>query len=153
MKMPASGRSRDVRICLIEMVVIEEKNNVNSYRNMDQLIQAVDATQGRTDFPEINPGDTVRIQLKVIEGEKERLQAFEGVVISDRGAGASKTITIRKISHGVGVERIIPVNSPNVESITVLKHGKARRSKLFYLRKRTGKAALRVKERKVTEKA
>lgn len=120
---------------------------------MDQLIQAVDATQGRTDFPEINPGDTVRIQLKVIEGEKERLQAFEGVVISDRGAGASKTITVRKISHGVGVERIIPVNSPNVESITVLKHGKARRSKLFYLRKRTGKAALRVKERKVTEKA
>lgn len=153
MKMPASGRSRDVRICLIEMVVIEEKNNVNSYRNMDQLIQAVDATQGRTEFPEINPGDTVRIQLKVIEGEKERLQAFEGVVISDRGAGASKTITVRKISHGVGVERIIPVNSPNVESITVLKHGKARRSKLFYLRKRTGKAALRVKERKVTEKA
>lgn len=151
--MPASGRSRDVRICLIEMVVIEEKNNVNSYRNMDQLIQAVDATQGRTEFPEINPGDTVRIQLKVIEGEKERLQAFEGVVISDRGAGASKTITVRKISHGVGVERIIPVNSPNVESITVLKHGKARRSKLFYLRKRTGKAALRVKERKVTEKA
>ncbi|ACD90455.1 MAG: 50S ribosomal protein L19 [Chlorobium limicola] len=120
---------------------------------MDQLIQLVEATQSRTDFPVINPGDTVRIQLKVIEGEKERLQAYEGVVISDRGAGASKTITVRKISHGVGVERIIPVNSPNVESVTVLKHGKARRAKLFYLRKRTGKAALKVKERKFPVKA
>ncbi|MEE9905867.1 50S ribosomal protein L19 [Chlorobium sp.] len=120
---------------------------------MDQLIQLVEATQNRADFPEINPGDTVRIQLKVIEGEKERLQAFEGVVISDRGAGGSKTITVRKISHGVGVERIIPVNSPNIESITVLKHGKARRAKLFYLRKRTGKAALKVKERKAAIKA
>ena len=120
---------------------------------MDQLIQLVEATQSKIDFPEINPGDTVRIQLKVIEGEKERLQAFEGVVISDRGAGGSKTITVRKISHGVGVERIIPVNSLNVESVTVLKHGKARRAKLFYLRKRTGKAALKVKERKVAVKA
>ncbi|MBM3422468.1 MAG: 50S ribosomal protein L19 [Chlorobi bacterium] len=120
---------------------------------MDQLIQLVEAKQNRADFPEINPGDTVRIQLKVIEGEKERLQAFEGVVISDRGAGGSKTITVRKISHGVGVERIIPVNSPNIESVTVLKHGKARRAKLFYLRKRTGKAALKVKERKAAIKA
>ncbi|MBN1278656.1 MAG: 50S ribosomal protein L19 [Chlorobium sp.] len=120
---------------------------------MDQLIQLVEATQNKADIPELNPGDTVRIQLKVIEGEKERLQAYEGVVISDRGAGGSKTITVRKISHGVGVERIIPVNSPNIESITVLKHGKARRAKLFYLRKRTGKAALKVKERKEAIKA
>ncbi|TCD48358.1 50S ribosomal protein L19 [Chlorobium sp. N1] len=120
---------------------------------MDQLIQLVEATQTGVECPELNPGDTVRIQLRVIEGEKERLQAFEGVIISDRGAGASKTITVRKISHGVGVERVIPVNSPNIESVTVLKHGKARRSKLFYLRKRTGKAALKVKERKVAEKA
>ena len=102
---------------------------------MDQLIKLVEATQAVTDFPEINPGDTVKIQLKVIEGEKERLQAFEGIVISDRGAGGNKTITVRKISHGVGVERIIPVNSPNIESVTVVKHGKARRAKLFYLRK------------------
>jgi large subunit ribosomal protein L19 len=119
---------------------------------MDKLIRLVEATQSKVDFPEINPGDTLRIQLKVIEGEKERLQAFEGVVISDRGEGGSKTITVRKISHGVGVERIIPVNSPNIESVTVLKHGNARRAKLFYLRKRTGKAALKVKERK-TENA
>ena len=70
---------------------------------MDQLIKLVEATQAVTDFPEIRPGDTVKIQLKVIEGEKERLQAFEGVVISDRGAGGNKTITVRKISHGVGV--------------------------------------------------
>ena len=119
---------------------------------MEQLIQLVEATQIKADFPQIQPGDTIRIQLKVIEGEKERLQAFEGVVISDRGAGGSKTVTVRKISHGVGVERIIPVNSPNIESVTVLKHGKARRAKLFYLRKRTGKAALKVKERKIVEK-
>lgn len=120
---------------------------------MDQLIQLVEATQSRTDLPEINPGDTVRIQLRVVEGEKERLQAFEGVIIGDRGAGVSRTFTVRKISSGIGVERIIPVNSPNVESITVLKQGKARRAKLNYLRKRTGKAALKVKERKAANKA
>ena len=115
---------------------------------MDQLIQLVEATQERDDLPEIHPGDTVRMQLKVIEGEKERLQAFEGVVISERGTGASKTVTVRKISSGIGVERIVPLNSPNIESIKVLKSGKTRRAKLFYLRKRTGKAALKVKERK-----
>lgn len=117
---------------------------------MNQLIKLVEDTQNCS-FPDVRPGDTVKIQLRVIEGEKERLQAFEGVVISDRGAGASKTVTVRKISHGVGVERIIPINSPNIESVTILKHGKARRAKLFYLRKRTGKAALKVKERKVAE--
>lgn len=115
---------------------------------MDQLIQLVEATQERSDLPEIYPGDTVRMQMKVIEGEKERLQAFEGVVISERGAGASKTVTVRKISNGIGVERIIPLNSPNIENIKVLRSGKTRRAKLFYLRKRTGKAALKVKERK-----
>lgn len=115
---------------------------------MDQLIQLVEATQERNDLPEVHPGDTVKMQLKVIEGEKERLQAFEGVIISERGVGASKTVTVRKISNGVGVERIIPLNSPNIESIKVLKNGKTRRAKLFYLRKRTGKAALKVKERK-----
>ena len=115
---------------------------------MDQLITLVETAQQRNDLPEIHPGDTVRMQLKVIEGEKERLQAFEGVVISERGAGASKTVTVRKISSGIGVERIIPLNSPNIESIKVLKNGKTRRAKLFYLRKRTGKAALKVKERK-----
>ncbi len=117
---------------------------------MDQLIQLVEATQERDDLPEIHPGDTVRMQLKVIEGEKERLQAFEGVVISERGTGASKTVTVRKISSGIGVERIVPLSSPNIESIKVLKSGKTRRAKLFYLRKRTGKAALKVKERKTT---
>ncbi|MCG8342847.1 MAG: 50S ribosomal protein L19 [Chlorobiales bacterium] len=115
---------------------------------MDQLIQLVETAQQRNDLPEIRPGDTVRLQLKVIEGEKERLQAFEGVVISERGTGASKTVTVRKISNGIGVERIIPLSSPNIESINVLKNGKTRRAKLFYLRKRTGKAALKVKERK-----
>ncbi len=116
---------------------------------MDQIIQLVETAEKQNDLPVISPGDTVKIQLRVIEGEKERLQAFEGVVISERGAGASKTVTVRKISSGIGVERIVPLSSPNIESITVLKHGKTRRSKLFYLRKRTGKAALKVKERKV----
>lgn len=115
---------------------------------MDQLIQLVEAAQERNDLPEVHPGDTVKMQLKVIEGEKERLQAFEGVIISERGVGASKTVTVRKISNGIGVERIIPLSSPNIESIKVLKNGKTRRAKLFYLRKRTGKAALKVKERK-----
>ena len=117
---------------------------------MDQLIQLVETAQKRDDLPEIHPGDTVKMQLKVIEGEKERLQAFEGVVISGRGVGASKTVTVRKISNGVGVERIIPLNSPSIETVKVLKSGKTRRAKLFYLRKRTGKAALKVKERKTT---
>ena len=117
---------------------------------MDQLIQLVEATQERQDLPELHPGDTVKLQLRVIEGEKERLQAFEGVIIAQNGAGASRTITVRKISNGIGVERIIPLSSPNIESVKVLKHGKTRRAKLTYLRKRTGKAALKVKERKVT---
>ncbi len=120
---------------------------------MDQLIQLVEAAQERQDLPEIRPGDTIKMQLRVIEGEKERLQAYEGVIISDSGAGTNRTITVRKISNGVGVERIIPLNSPNIESIEVRKYGKTRRAKLSYLRKRTGKAALRVKERKVSAPA
>lgn len=116
---------------------------------MDQLIQLVETAQERQDLPELHPGDTIKMQLKVIEGEKERLQAFEGVVISQKGAGTSRTVTVRKISNGVGVERIIPLNSPNIESIEVKKYGKTRRAKLSYLRQRTGKAALKVKERKV----
>lgn len=120
---------------------------------MDQLIQLVEASQQRQDLPDLRPGDTIKMQLRVIEGEKERLQAYEGVVISESGAGTNRTITVRKISNGIGVERIIPLNSPNIESIEIRRHGKTRRAKLGYLRKRTGKAALKVKERKVNAPA
>ena len=98
--------------------------------------------------PPFRAGDTVRVNVRVKEGDKERLQAFEGVCIARRGAGISETFTVRKVSNGVGVERIFPVHSPMLESITVVRRGAVRRAKLYYLRDVTGKAA-RIKERKV----
>ena len=95
---------------------------------------------------EFNVGDTVRVTAKVVEGDKERLQAFEGVVIKRRNAGTSSNFTVRRIAHGVGVERTFLVYSPRVEKVDVVRQGKVRRAKLFYLRGRTGKAA-RIKER------
>jgi large subunit ribosomal protein L19 len=97
--------------------------------------------QKRTDFPVFNPGDHIRVHVRVIEGDKERIQPFEGDVISIRGAGNSKTFIVRKISSGVGVERIFPYNSPKISKIEVLKEGNVRRAKLFYLRNLSGKAA------------
>ena len=105
------------------------------------LVQQVQATQIRNDIPDFVPGDTIRVMVTIREGNKERLQAFEGVVISTKGAGASKTFIVRKESAGVGVERNFFVNSPVISSIKVLKHGKVRRHKLYYLRSRSGKAA------------
>ena len=99
-------------------------------------------------IPPFRSGDTLRVDVRVKEGEKERLQAFEGVCISRRGAGVSETFTVRKISNGVGVERIFPVHSPMLSEITVVRRGRVRRAKLFYLRNVTGKSA-RIKERKV----
>ena len=95
----------------------------------------------KTNVPDFKAGDTVRVKVKVVEGDNERLQAFDGVVIARRGSGISETFTVRKISFGVGVERIFPVHSPRVDSIEVLKVGKVRRSKLNYLTKLSGKAA------------
>lgn len=100
------------------------------------------------DVPPFRAGDTVRVNVKVKEGDKERLQAFEGVVIARKGAGVSATFTVRKISNGVGVERIFPVHSPMLESVSVVRRGRVRRAKLFYLRELTGKAT-RIKEKKV----
>lgn len=97
--------------------------------------------QVRTDIPAFNAGDHIRIHVRVIEGDKERLQPFEGDVISIRGAGANKTFTVRKISSGVGVERIFPFNSPKIAKIELLKQGDVRRAKLYYLRNLSGKAA------------
>ena len=106
-----------------------------------QLVQQVTATQIRPDVPDFATGDTVRIMVVIRENNKERQQAFEGVVISIRGAGASRTFIVRKESAGDGVERNFFVNSPVIASIKVLKHAKVRRHKLYYLRKRSGKSA------------
>ncbi|MBI2408285.1 MAG: 50S ribosomal protein L19 [Gemmatimonadetes bacterium] len=100
------------------------------------------------EVPPFRAGDTVRVNVKVKEGDKERVQAFEGVVIARKGAGVSATFTVRKISNGVGVERIFPLHSPMLESISVVRRGRVRRAKLFYLRELTGKAT-RIKEKKV----
>ena len=99
-------------------------------------------------IPPFRSGDTLRVNVRVREGDKEHLQAFEGVCIARRGAGVSETFTVRKISNGVGVERIFPVHSPMLESITVVRRGRVRRAKLFYLRTVTGKSA-RIKEKRV----
>lgn len=95
----------------------------------------------KTDLPEFKAGDTVAVHTKVIEGDKERIQVFEGVVIKRKGNGLNETFTVRKISNGVGVERIFPLHSPNVDKIEVVRKGKVRRAKLYYLRGRKGKAA------------
>jgi large subunit ribosomal protein L19 len=105
----------------------------------------------RADIPVFRAGDTLRVNVRVVEGEKERLQAFEGVCIARRGAGVSETFTVRKVSNGVGVERIFPVHSPMIGEITVVRRGRVRRAKLFYLRHLTGKATrIREKKTKVT---
>ncbi len=97
--------------------------------------------QMRDDLPKFNPGDHVKVHVRVIEGDKERVQPFEGDVISIRGAGAQRTFTVRKISSGVGVERIFPLNSPKIAKIELMRQGNVRRAKLYYLRKLSGKAA------------
>jgi len=102
----------------------------------------------RADIPVFRAGDTLRVNVRVVEGEKERLQAFEGVCIARRGAGVSETFTVRKVSNGVGVERIFPVHSPMISEITVVRRGRVRRAKLYYLRHLTGKAT-RIREKKV----
>src|ERR671935_2225635 len=101
----------------------------------------------RTDIPPFRPGDTLRVNVRVKEGDKERSQAFEGVCIARRGSGVSETFTVRKISNGVGVERIFPVHSPMLADITVVRRGRVRRAKLYYLRHLTGKAT-RIREKK-----
>ncbi len=102
----------------------------------------------RSDIPPFRPGDTLRVNVRVREGDKERLQAFEGVCIARRGSGVSETFMVRKISNGVGVERIFPLHSPMIGGVTVVRRGRVRRAKLYYLRNVSGKAA-RISERKV----
>ncbi|WP_379129812.1 50S ribosomal protein L19 [Paenibacillus sp. sgz500958] len=109
------------------------------------ILQAITQEQLRSDLPSFRPGDTLKVHVKVIEGSRERIQLFEGVVIKRRGGGISETFTVRKISYGVGVERTFPFNSPKIEKIEVARRGKVRRAKLYYLRELRGKAA-RIKE-------
>ncbi len=99
----------------------------------------------KSEVPAIEIGDTVKVHVKIREGDKERIQLFEGTIIAIKGAGVSKTFTVRRLSYGVGVERVFPVHSPNVAKVEVVRHGRVRRSKLYYLRDRVGKAA-KVKE-------
>ena len=109
------------------------------------LVKEVAATQLRTDIPHFKAGDTVRVSVRIVENGKTRVQAFEGVVIQRRGSGVAETFTVRKISDKIGVERVFPVHSPNVVKVDVLKIGRVRRSKIFYIRERSGKSA-RIKE-------
>ncbi|MGL6024113.1 MAG: 50S ribosomal protein L19 [Cetobacterium sp.] len=111
----------------------------------EKLIQLVEQNYLRNDIPTFKAGDSINLYYKVKEGEKERIQLFEGVVIRVNGGGIGKTFTVRKVSNGIGIERIIPVNSPMIEKIEVVKIGKVRRSKLYYLRELSGKKA-RIKE-------
>ncbi|MDN6639189.1 MAG: 50S ribosomal protein L19 [Tetragenococcus sp.] len=114
---------------------------------MDPLIQEITKDQLRTDIPDFRPGDTVRVHAKVVEGSRERIQVFEGVVIKRRGTGISATYTVRKVSSGVGVERTFPLHTPRVDRIEVIRQGRVRRAKLYYLRDLHGKAA-RIPERR-----
>ena len=112
---------------------------------MDKLKLILDASL-KADAPEINIGSTVRVHVKIREGNRERIQVFEGTVIAKRGSGISSTFTVRRVSYGVGIERVFPVHSPNVAKVEVVREGKVRRSKLYYLRDRVGKSA-KVKEK------
>ena len=114
---------------------------------MNQLVREIGLEQLRADLPKFRPGDTLRVHVKVREGTRERIQMFEGVVIKRRGTGVSATFTVRKVSYGVGVERAFPLHTPKLDKIEVVKRGKVRRAKLYYLRNLRGKAA-RIKERK-----
>lgn len=112
---------------------------------MSSIIDAINQENVKKSIPEFSVGDTVKVMIKVIEGDRERLQAFEGVVIARKNGGISETFTVRRISFGIGVEKTFPVHSPKVADIQVVRRGKVRRAKLYYLRERTGKAA-KVKE-------
>lgn len=114
---------------------------------MNELVDMIEKEHMRLDLPEIHPGDNVKVYTKVLEGDKERVQVFEGVVISIRGGNIRSTFTVRKISHGVGVEKTFPLHSPLIERIEVTGRSKVRRAKLYYLRKLKGKAA-RLKEKR-----
>ena len=112
---------------------------------MNEIIRSIEAKQIRSDMPQFNVGDTVRVWVKVVEGNRERLQAFEGTVIAKRNGGVRETFTVRRVSYGIGVERTFPIHSPRVDHVDMIRRGKVRRAKLYYLRDLQGKAA-KIKE-------
>ncbi len=114
------------------------------------LVDQLEAQQSKQAVPALRPGETVRVHVKVVEGEKERTQVFEGIVIGMSGSGSRANFTVRKISYGVGVERIFPLHSPRIDKVEVVSHGKVRRAKLYFLRERSGKAARLVGEESST---
>jgi large subunit ribosomal protein L19 len=116
-------------------------------RIMMDIIKSIEAEQIRKDLPQFNVGDTIQVFYKVTEGSRERIQVFEGTVLKMQGEGSRKTFTVRRISYGIGVERTFPINSPRIDKITVVRKGKVRRAKLYYLRDRQGKSA-KVKEKR-----
>jgi large subunit ribosomal protein L19 len=118
---------------------------------MDTAIADLEQAQARTDIPDFRPGDTLKVHVRVKEGNRSRIQIFQGVVIRRQGGSVRETFTVRKISYGVGVERTFPVHSPSIDKIEVVTHGRVRRAKLYYLRDLRGKAA-RIKERRVGTK-
>jgi len=128
--------------------IIQSSKNPRPFKSMNQaLLKKIESEQFRKDEPKFNVGDTVRVHTKVVEGDKERIQIFSGVVIGKRGTGLNETFSVRRISYGEGVERIFPVHSPRVDKIEVEREGDVRRAKLTYLRKRIGKGATLVKEK------
>ena len=108
---------------------------------MSEIIRSIEQAQLRTDLPQFNVGDTIRVFVKVVEGSRERLQAFEGTVIAKRNGSSRETFTVRRVSYGIGVERTFPLHSPRVDHIEIIRRGKVRRAKLYYLRGLQGKAA------------
>lgn len=133
------GRSSDLKKKVNE-------RRVNRRKSQMDIIKSIEQESLRSDVPQFNVGDTVRVLFKVIEGNKERIQAYEGVVISRKHGGLRETFTVRRISSGIGVERAFPIHSPKIEKVIVVRQGKVRRAKLYYLRERTGKAA-KIKDR------
>ena len=126
------------------------KNTRRKENKMSNIIKELEKEQLRTDLPKLEVGDTVRVFVKVVEGNRERLQNFEGIVIKMQGGGIRETFTVRRVSYGVGVERTFPYHSPRIGRIEVVRHGQVRRAKLYYLRNRVGKAA-KIVERIVTK--
>jgi len=115
------------------------------------LVKAIEQDQLKNNYPNLDIGDYVKVHLKIKEGNRERIQIFEGTVIARKGAGLSETVTVRRLASGVGVERILPIHSPNIDKIETVRKGRVRRAKLYYLRDRVGKAA-KVKEKLVAKK-
>jgi large subunit ribosomal protein L19 len=126
---------------VIRCAIISAYDYFNERKIILDLVKQIGSEQIRTDLPQLNIGDTVRVYVKVKEGNRERLQMFEGIIIQKKHGGINETFTVRRVSYGVGVERTFPVNSPSIDRIEITRRGKVRRAKLYYLRERVGKSA------------